>query len=146
MPGRNSPPMPLRSSTWCSSAFTSVPELWPAAGCTTIPAGLFTTTQVGVLVENRDRDVFRLRAGRQRRRQLDADLVAVLHREVRLGLPARHLDLALVDQPLRLRSRQPGHGTGEIPVQPFARLLGADGERTPIVRSSRRRAFVPSCL
>ena len=43
MPGRFSPPMPLRSSTWCSSALTSVPLAWPAAGWTTIPAGLSTT-------------------------------------------------------------------------------------------------------
>ena len=42
-PGRSSPPMPLRSSTWCSSALTSVPSAWPGAGCTTMPGGLFTT-------------------------------------------------------------------------------------------------------
>ena len=42
-PGRFSPPMPLRSSTWWSSALTSVPLAWPAAGCTTMPAGLSTT-------------------------------------------------------------------------------------------------------
>ena len=40
-----SPPMPLRSWTWCSSALTSVPPAWPAAGWTTIPAGLSTTTR-----------------------------------------------------------------------------------------------------
>ena len=43
MPGRSSPPMPLRSSMWCRSALTSVPEGCPAPGCTTMPAGLSMT-------------------------------------------------------------------------------------------------------
>ena len=43
MPGLISPPMPLRSGTWWSRALTSVPDAWPAPGCTTIPAGLFST-------------------------------------------------------------------------------------------------------
>ena len=43
MPGRRTPPTPERSCTWRSSAFTSVPPAVPAPGCTTRPAGLFTT-------------------------------------------------------------------------------------------------------
>ena len=45
MPGRISPPIPLKSCTWCSSAFTTVPPSCPAAGCTTMPAGLSTTAR-----------------------------------------------------------------------------------------------------
>ena len=52
MPGRSSPPMPLRSARWCSSALTSVPEAWPAPGWTTMPAGLFDHGQVLVLVQD----------------------------------------------------------------------------------------------
>ena len=40
MPGRRSSPIPFRSVQWASRAFTRVPELWPAAGWTTIPCGL----------------------------------------------------------------------------------------------------------
>jgi uncharacterized integral membrane protein len=44
MPGRFSPPMPDRlPPKWCRSALTSVPVGEPGAGCTTMPAGLFTT-------------------------------------------------------------------------------------------------------
>ena len=44
MPGRFSPPMPDSDAPqWCSSALTSVPSGCPGAGCTTSPAGLFTT-------------------------------------------------------------------------------------------------------
>ena len=59
MPGRFSPPMPLRSSTWWSSALTSVPPAWPAAGCTTIPAGLFDDDEVAVLVDDVERKILR---------------------------------------------------------------------------------------
>ena len=52
-----SPPTPLRSSTWWSSALTSVPLLWPAPGCTTIPGGLVDDDEVGVLVEDRERQI-----------------------------------------------------------------------------------------
>ena len=43
MPGRFTPPMPLRSSMANSKALTSVPLSLPAAGCTTMPQGLMTT-------------------------------------------------------------------------------------------------------
>ena len=44
MPGRASSPMSRSiSGTWARRALTSVPPLWPGAGCTTIPAGLSTT-------------------------------------------------------------------------------------------------------
>ena len=76
MPGRFSPPMPLRSSRDACSAFTSVPPACPAAGCTTIPAGLSTTTRSRVLVENRQRQRFGLGAGVDRFRHVDRDLLA----------------------------------------------------------------------
>ena len=44
IPGRSSPPIPRRSRTCASSAFTSVPASCPGAGCTTSPAGLSITT------------------------------------------------------------------------------------------------------
>ena len=44
MPGRRMPPIPDNPSPqWCSSAFTSVPLLWPGPGCTTSPVGLSMT-------------------------------------------------------------------------------------------------------
>ena len=46
MPGRFSPPMPDKLSPQCaSSALTSVPSGLPGAGCTTIFAGLLTTSK-----------------------------------------------------------------------------------------------------
>ncbi len=46
MPGRATPPIPDKvPSQWCSSAFTSVPSGFPAAGWTTNPAGLSTTSK-----------------------------------------------------------------------------------------------------
>src|SRR3990172_4790625 len=42
IPGRAGPPIG-ESPVWASSALTSVPLCTPAPGCTTIPAGLFTT-------------------------------------------------------------------------------------------------------
>ena len=45
MPGRSFPPMPERSWQWCSRPCTRVPWWWPAAGCTTRPGGLLTTTR-----------------------------------------------------------------------------------------------------
>ncbi len=128
MPGRNSPPMPLRSSTWWSSAFTSVPELWPAAGCTTIPAGLFTTS--------RSVSSYSTGTGMSSGCALVGTgagsstliLVAFLQGQVGLGLAAGDLDVPVVDQALCLRPRQAGNGSGQIAVQAFARVLGADGK------------------
>ena len=44
IPGRMTPPIPERLLPQCARrAFTSVPSGFPAAGCTTIPDGLFMT-------------------------------------------------------------------------------------------------------
>ena len=44
MPGRETPPMPERlGPQWAIRALTRVPVRFPAAGWTTIPAGLSTT-------------------------------------------------------------------------------------------------------
>ncbi len=100
-PGRSSPPMPLRSLTWWSSALTSVPLLWPAAGCTTIPAGLSSTTTSGS--SKRMRSGSSSGSGRRRRRRGDVDRrsvcparTAVLGRSV----ARRSGDAAVLDQPL----------------------------------------------
>ena len=61
---------------WWSSALTSVPDAWPAPGCTTIPAGLLSTAMSGVLIQ----DVERERLGRHVRRlrlgNVDLDAIA----------------------------------------------------------------------
>ena len=41
--------MPLRSLTWCSSALTSVPLAWPAAGMHDHPRRLVDDDDVGIL-------------------------------------------------------------------------------------------------
>ena len=47
MPGRLTPPIPASElPQWCSNALTRVPDQLPAAGWTTIPAGLLTTIRV----------------------------------------------------------------------------------------------------
>ena len=51
------PPTPLRSCTWCSSAFTSVPVACPAAGCTTMPGRLVDDDDLLVLEQDVERDV-----------------------------------------------------------------------------------------
>ena len=60
MPGRSSPPDAAQNPRreW-SIEFTSVPELWPAAGCTTIPAGLSSHYDVGILVHDLERQRLR---------------------------------------------------------------------------------------
>ena len=46
IPGRATPPIPERlPPQWCSKAFTKVPSRFPAAGWTTRPAGLSTTSR-----------------------------------------------------------------------------------------------------
>ena len=77
-PGRFSPPMPLRSSTWWSSALTSVPLACPAAGWTTMPAGLSTTMRSRVLVDDRQRQRFGLRRRLDRLGHVDGDRLAGL--------------------------------------------------------------------
>ena len=48
-PGRSSPPMPLRSLTWCSSALTSVPLACPAPGMDDHPGRLVEDDEVRIL-------------------------------------------------------------------------------------------------
>ena len=47
MPGRATPPIVDQRPPSPSSACASVPAWWPAAGCTTMPAGLSITTRSG---------------------------------------------------------------------------------------------------
>ena len=106
MPGRFSPPMPLRSSTWWSSALTSVPLACPAAGWTTMPAGLSTTIRSLVLVDDRQRQRFGLRRRIDRLGDVDRDRPARLAPAGSdFAAAARHQDVAVLDQPLDLRSR-----------------------------------------
>ena len=57
MPGRSSPPMPLRSSTWWSSALTSVPASWPAAGMDHHSRRLVDDDDVSILIEDVERQI-----------------------------------------------------------------------------------------
>ncbi len=46
MPGRSTPPIPDNVPwQWPNRALTRVPSLWPGAGCTTMPAGLTSTSR-----------------------------------------------------------------------------------------------------
>ena len=108
-PGRSTPPMPERSLQWCSSALTSVPLAWPAAGWTTSPAGLSITIRSassyriasgmasGTRLERLGRRARRPRSRRRRaaRAGLGRDRAGDRHPPV-------------LDQPLDLRARQLG--------------------------------------
>ena len=106
MPGRFSPPMPLRSSTWWSSALTSVPLACPAAGCTTMPAGLSTTIEIAILVDDRQRQRLRPRRRVDRLRDVDRDRPGPASTGL-VGLRRASGDphVAVLDQPLDLRAR-----------------------------------------
>ena len=69
------------------------------------PGRLVDDDEVVVLVEDRQRQRFGLRHRVDRRRRIDDDLLAALHRLVRLGLAPADADVALLDQPLNLRPR-----------------------------------------
>ena len=80
-PGRISPPTPLRSSTWCSSAFTSVPSRVPRPGARPCPPALLTTTTSRVLEQDVERHVLGRRLRRPR---------APATSTLRLSWPAPH--------------------------------------------------------
>ena len=63
-PGRSSPPMPLRSSTWWSSALTSVPRRMARRRMHDHPGRLVDDDEVGVLIEDGERQRPRLRRRR----------------------------------------------------------------------------------
>ena len=50
--------MPFISGACARAAFTSVPLWWPKDGCTTMPAGLFTTMRLFVLENDIQRNIF----------------------------------------------------------------------------------------
>ena len=126
MPGRCSPPMPLRSLTWCSSAWTSVPDACPAPGCTTSPAGLLTTTT--------SESSKRMSSGRSSATRSagaasgTSTSTASPVRTGRVGLGLRHPgqpDAAIVNQALDLGPRVAGDLAGEELVEPQARRVRA---------------------
>ena len=105
-PGRFSPPMPLRSSTWCSSALTSVPLGMAGRRMHDHPRRLVDDDEVAVLVEDGERQRFGLRRwrrparGRRRRSSWPA-----FTGWFALAAPPGDLDVAVLDQALNLRSR-----------------------------------------
>ena len=77
MPGRSRPPMPESvPPQWCSSALTSVPSGAPGRGMHHEPRRLVDDDEVGVLVDDVERDRLGSRLDRPRRRQADDDLGA----------------------------------------------------------------------
>ena len=122
MPGRRTPPMPERLSPQCAiSAFTSVPVQFPAAGCTTRPAGLSMTIRCVVLVDDIERDRFAFRLGGLGRRHDDGEDLAGVHAiagVARRAAVRRHL--AVEDQRLQPRAREIGDARGEHAVEPLA--------------------------
>ena len=74
MPGRLTPPMPDRlSPQWWISALTSVPVAVAGAGMDDQPGRLVDDDELGILVEDVERDVLALRLGGLRLGQADRD-------------------------------------------------------------------------
>ena len=88
MPGRSSPPMPLRSEMWCSSALTSVPDGVTRAGMHDHARRLVDDDDVGILVKDLERHRLGFggsgRGRREGRRQCDLP-----SRTARFGLRRR---------------------------------------------------------
>ena len=94
--------------------------------------GLVDDHDVGVLVDDVERQRLRLRRGGRRRRHVDDHFLLRLDREAGLdllGADAGDLDLAVLDQPLDLRPRLLRQERGERRVEAGAGVLFRDGER-----------------
>ena len=83
IPGRSAPPTPESAAKRCSSAFTSVPECTPAPRVHHHSGRLVDRHQVVVLVEHRERNVFRGGVQRGRLRGLHVDAVPGAHLRAR---------------------------------------------------------------
>ena len=122
MPGRRSPPMPPSvSPQWASRALTSVPS-W-LSGCRVHhqPSGLVEHDQIGILVQDRERDALGSGRGGQGRWQVEdisgtwTDLFGrfLEHRAVAPDLP-------LFDQRLDAGTRDRADGIGKEPIDPLS--------------------------
>ena len=138
MPGRFTPPMPDRlSPQWAISALTSVPVAWPAAGCTTSPAGLSITmmssSSYTTLSGMRSPAGSAGSGGGTSTAMRLAGVDAIAGIADRAG-PDR--DRAVEDQRLEARARQRGP-RGEHAVEPLAGLAGGDDDLFALWISSR---------
>ena len=137
MPGRSTPPMPERSRTWRSSAFTSVPLARAGARVDDEAGRLVDDQQVGVLVDDRERDVLGLRLGAGRRGHVDGHRL----RRAQPGRGARRFavdeHVAVDDQGLQARTGERGQALREPDVEPEpARLVVRD---QPLLACHRER-------
>ena len=132
MPGRSSPPTPLRSLTWCSSAFTSVPLRVPGRRMHDHPRRLVDHDDVGVLVDDAQRQASGCGGRRTQLGNVDDE---ALRRRAPACWRARALargrgDVAFLDQPLDLRARLVRAGAPSGTVEPQAVvILGSTDER-----------------
>ena len=92
------------------------------------PRRLVDDDEVLVLVEDWQRQRFRLRRCVDQRRRVDDDVLAALHRLVRLRLAPGDADVALLDQPLDLRPRLIRHQRHEEPIEAQAVAVVGDGD------------------
>ena len=126
MPGRATPPMPeSEPPQWWSSALTSVPSKLPAAGWTTRPAGLSTTSRCSsskTMVSGMS--CGSLCAGR-RLGHLDAEALVAFDLGRRVAdRTAACADGAASDQRLQALARKVGNGRGEGAVKAPAGMSG----------------------
>ena len=146
MPGRLTPPMPDRlSPQWAISALTSVPVAWPAAGCTTRPAGLSMTMISSSSKTMLSGMVSPAGLGRLGLRHRDRDGLAGVDAIARIADRAgADRDRAVEDQRLEARARQRG-ARRQHAVEPLAGLFGGDDDRfLARLRHSRGAAMTDS--
>ena len=95
--------------------------------------GLVDDDDIGVVEENFERQIFRQRRRGLRLRQLDADHIAFANVGVRLDLlVARVADMAVLDQPLDLRTRQIRDLRGQVAIEALTDVFRLRGELEPI--------------
>ena len=141
MPGRFTPPIPDRLAPQCAiNALTSVPDRFPAAGCTTKPLRLVDHDQRIVLVDNIEGDILRLRLCRRIWRHDERDGVA------RIDAVPRIADCGFVDcrsasqdQGLQARTREGGEALRQHTVKPLALLGGANLDGVNVVGHEYKR-------
>ena len=91
--------------------------------------------EVAVLKENRQWQRLRLRRRFERLRNVDGDDLSRLDRLIGFGAAARHLDRALLDQALDVRSRLIGQNRCEEAVEANAVTVVGDGDPHAALRA-----------
>ena len=109
---------------WCSSALTSVPSGFPAAGWTTRPGRLVDDQQMLVLEDDPQRDVLRFVVSRRRLRDGEQESFAAtdFQRRDRERRRRQGFQRSAADQGLQPLPRQGRDGIGKRTVQPPARM------------------------